>query len=153
MRVTQGMLTNNSVRYLSQSYNRLSELNDQMTSGKKISKPSDDPVIAMNGMHYRSQVKEITQFKRNLNEGFNWMDNADSALMKQVKLLQRIRELTVQASNDSYDSSERGNIADEIGSLQEHLVSLADTKVGDTYIFSGTDTDKKPINENLIISI
>ena len=48
------------------------------------------------------------------------------------------------------DSSERGNIADEIQSLQEHLVSLADTKVGDTYIFSGTDTDKRPINENLI---
>ena len=46
--------------------------------------------------------------------------------------------------------SESENIADEIGSLQEHLVTLAGTKVGDTYIFSGTDTDKKPINENLI---
>ena len=51
LRVTQGMLTNNSVKYLSQSYNRLSQLSDQMTSGKKISKPSDDPVVAMNGMH------------------------------------------------------------------------------------------------------
>ena len=138
------------MRYLSQNYSRLSELNDQMTSGKKISKPSDDPVVAMNGMHYRSQVKEITQFKRNLNEGFSWLDNADSALNETGEALQRIRELTVQASNDSYDSSERGNIADEIQSLQEHLVSLADTKVGDTYIFSGTDTDKTPINENLI---
>ena len=150
MRVTQGMLSNNSVRYLSSSYNRLSELSDQMTSGKKISKPSDDPVVAMNGMRYRSQVKEITQFERNLNEGFSWLDNADSALNETGEALQRIRELTVQASNDSYESSERGNIADEIQSLQEHLVSLADTKVGDTYIFSGTATDKTPINENLI---
>ena len=150
MRVTQGMLSNNSVRYLSSSYNRLSELNDQMTSGKKISKPSDDPVVAMNGMRYRSQVKEITQFKRNLNEGFSWLDNADSALNETGEALQRIRELTVQASNDSYESSERVKIADEIESLQEHLLSLADTKVGDTYIFSGTDTDKTPINENLI---
>jgi flagellar hook-associated protein 3 FlgL len=150
LRVTQGMLSNNSVRYLSSSYNRLSELSDQMTSGKKISKPSDDPVIAMNGMRYRSQVKEINQFERNLNEGLSWLDNADSALNETGEALQRIRELTVQASNDSYESSERGNIADEIQSLQEHLVSLADTKVGDTYIFSGTATDRTPINENLL---
>ena len=150
MRVTQGMLSNNSVKYLSSSYKRLAELNDQMTSGKKISKPSDDPVVAMNGMRYRSQVKEVTQFKRNLNEGFKWLDNADSALNETGTTLQRIRELTVQASNDSYDAAERSNIADEVASLQEHLGSLADSKVGDTYIFSGTDTDRKPINEDLI---
>ena len=150
LRVTQGMLTNNSVKYLSQSYNKLAQLSDQMTTGKKILKPSDDPVIAMNGMRYRSETVEIEQFKRNLNEGFNWMENADSALNETGNVLQRIRELTVQASNDSYTSSEIKNISDEIGSLQKHLVTLAGTKVGDTYIFSGTDTDMKPINENLI---
>ena len=150
LRVTQGMLTNNSVKYLSQSYNKLAQLSDQMTTGKKILKPSDDPVIAMNGMRYRSETVEIEQFKRNLNEGFNWMENADSALNETGNVLQRIRELTVQASNDSYTPSEIKNISDEIGSLQKHLVTLAGTKVGDTYIFSGTDTDMKPINENLI---
>lgn len=150
LRVTQGMLTNNSVKYLSQSYKKLAQLNDQMTTGKKISKPSDDPVIAMNGMRYRSETVEIAQFKRNLNEGFSWMENADSALNETGNVLQRIRELTVQASNDSYTTTEIKNISDEIGSLQAHLVTLAGTKVGDTYIFSGTDTDKQPINENLI---
>lgn len=150
MRVTQGMLTNNSIKYLSQSYTKLGQLNDQMTTGKKISKPSDDPVVAMNGMRYRSQTVEIDQFKRNLNEGFSWMENADSALNETGNVLQRIRELTVQASNDSYTSSEIKNISDEIESLQEHLVTLADTKVSDTYIFSGTDTNKKPINTNLL---
>ncbi|MCQ6277135.1 flagellar hook-associated protein FlgL [Bacillus sp. V3B] len=150
MRVTQGMLINNNIKYLSQNYDRLSKLNEQMMTGKKISKPSDDPVVAMNGMHYRSQVVEISQFKRNLNEGFNWLENADSTLNETGQVLQRIRELTVQASNDSNDPTARRSIADEIGSLQEHLVALADTKVGDTYIFSGTDTDKKPITGNQI---
>ena len=68
----------------------------------------------MNGMCYRSQAKEITQFKRNLNEGFSWLDNADSALNETGETLQRIRELTVQASNDSYESSERVKISGEI---------------------------------------
>ena len=144
MRVTQGMLINNNIKYLSQNYNRLTKLNEQMMSGKKITKPSDDPVVAMNGMHYRSQVIEVEQFKRNLNEGFNWLENADSSLQEAGQALQRIRELTVQASNDSYDAGARKNIADEISSLQEHLAALADSKVGDTYIFSGTDTNKKP---------
>ncbi|WP_394234935.1 flagellar hook-associated protein FlgL [Niallia oryzisoli] len=144
MRVTQGMLINNNIKYLSQNYNRLTKLNEQMMSGKKITKPSDDPVVAMNGMHYRSQVIEVDQFKRNLNEGFNWLENADSSLQEAGQALQRIRELTVQASNDSYDADARKNIADEISSLQEHLAALADSKVGDTYIFSGTDTNKKP---------
>ncbi|MFE8696497.1 flagellar hook-associated protein FlgL [Cytobacillus sp. FJAT-53684] len=148
MRVTQGMLINNNMKYLSQNYNRLTSLNDQLMSGKKISKPSDDPVIAMKGMHYRSQVTEIAQFKRNLNEGFNWMDSADSTLNEAGQVLQRIRELTVQGSNDSYDATARGNIAKEIERLQEHLVALGNAKVGDNFIFNGTDSDKKPINEN-----
>ena len=150
MRVTQGMLINNNIKYLSQNYNRLTTLNEQMMSGKKITKPSDDPVVAMNGMHYRSQVVEVEQFKRNLNEGFNWLENADSSLNEAGQALHRVRELTVQASNDSYDAGARKNIADEITSLQEHLAALAETKVGDTYIFSGTDTNKRPINLNQI---
>lgn len=150
MRVTQGMLIGNNIKYLSQNYNRLTKLNDQMMSGKQITRPSDDPVIAMKGMHYRSQVTEIAQFKRNLNEGFNWMDNADSTLNETGQVLQRIRELTVQASNDSYDATARGSITDEIQRLQEHLIALANAKVGDNYIFNGTDSDKKPVNENQI---
>lgn len=144
------MLINNNIKYLSQNYNRLTKLNDQMMSGKKITRPSDDPVIAMKGMHYRSQVTEIAQFKRNLNEGFNWMDNADSTLNETGQVLQRIRELTVQASNDSYDATARGSITDEIQRLQEHLMALGNAKVGDNFIFNGTDTDKKPINESQI---
>lgn len=144
------MLTNSNLQYISQNYSRFGKINDQIMSGKKITKPSDDPVIAMKGMRYRSQVVEVEQFKRNLNEGFNWMDNSDAALEETGQVLQRIRELTVQASNDSYGSEERKNIAKEIERLQEHIVALANTKVGDNYIFNGTDTSKSPVNENEI---
>lgn len=148
MRVTQSMLTNSNLKYISQNYDRLGKIQDQIMSGKKITKPSDDPVVAMKGMRYRSQVVEVEQFKRNLNEGFNWLDNADAALDETGQVLQRIRELTVQASNDSYDPTARKNISAEISRLQEHLVALANTRVGDNYIFNGTDTASKPINEN-----
>lgn len=148
MRVTQSMLTNNNLKYISQNYDRLGKIQDQIMSGKKITRPSDDPVVAMKGMRYRSQVVEVDQFMRNLNEGFNWMDNADAALDETTQVLHRIRELTVQASNDSYDPEARGNIAKEIEQLQEHIVALANTRVGENYIFNGTATDAPAINEN-----
>lgn len=149
MRVTQSMLSNSNLRYISQSYNRFGKLQDQLNTGKKITRPSDDPVIAMKGMRYRSQVVEIDQYRRNLNEGFNWMDNSDSALDETNQVLHRVRELVVQASNDSYNEESRKNIEKEINRLQEHIVAMANSRVGENYIFNGTDTAKAPINENL----
>jgi len=146
MRVTQTMLTNGNLNYINQNYNRYSKIMDQINSGKKITKPSDDPVVAMKGMRYRTEVIEVKQFQRNLNEGFNWMENSDAALEEAGQVLQRIRELSVQASTDSYGEDERKNIAKEIERLQEHIVALANTKVGDNYIFNGTDTTNPPIN-------
>ena len=67
-------------------------------------------------------------------------------LIKQDQALQRMRELVVQASNDTYDESQRKSISEEISQLKEHLVEIANTKVGDKYIFNGTDTLSKPIN-------
>lgn len=149
MRVTQSMLSNSNLKYISQNYNRLGSLMDQLNTGKKITKPSDDPVIAMKGMRYRSQVVEVDQFRRNLNEGFNWLENSDSALDETSQVLHRMRELVVQASNDSYNETSRANIEKEISRLQEHLVAMANSRVGENYIFNGTDTEKAPINENL----
>ncbi|MGP7818534.1 flagellar hook-associated protein FlgL [Niallia sp. 01092] len=148
MRVTQSMLSNNNIKYISQSYSELQRLSDQITTGKKITKPSEDPVVAMKGMRYRTEVVEVEQYQRNLNEGYNWMENADSTLDEATKILQRFRELTVQASNDTYDKTARNNIANEMTTLQQHMVTLAETKVGEKYIYNGTNTSNSPINLN-----
>lgn len=148
MRVTQSMLALNTLRHISQGYERLGKIQDQFASGKKITRPSQDPVIAMNGMRYRSQVVEVEQFHRNLGEVYNWLDNADSALDKTTQALHRIRELAVQASNDTYEHTQRANIAKEIRQLFDHVVEMASTKSNGKYIFNGTDTMTKPIDRS-----
>ncbi|WP_088104280.1 flagellar hook-associated protein FlgL [Halalkalibacter urbisdiaboli] len=145
MRVTQTMLSRNTLGHINQGYNRLANIQDQLATGKKITRASQDPVVAMKGMRYRSQVTEVEQFKRNLREVYNWMDTADATIDKGTEALQRIRELATQAANDTYDSSERANIAQEIKQLREHLQSLANTKNSNKYIFNGTDTTNAPI--------
>lgn len=134
------------LRNLSTSFERLAKYQDQILSQKKITRPSDDPVIAMKGINYRRNLQEVQQYKRNFSEAYNWMDNSDASLDKAGQALQRIRELVVQASNDTYDKSQRESVSKEIAQLKEHLVEIANTKVGDKYIFNGTDTLNKPVD-------
>ncbi|WP_349408637.1 flagellar hook-associated protein FlgL [Pseudalkalibacillus sp. SCS-8] len=153
MRVTQSMLTGNMLRNLSQSYERMGKYQDQLSTGKRITKPSDDPVVAMKGMEYRTDLTEVEQFKRNLSEVYSWMENSDAALDEAGQVLHRIRELTVQASNGTYDQGQRGAIADEINQLRDHLISVANTKVAGKFIFNGTNTTQPPVSEDGIVEM
>ncbi|OLS39022.1 flagellar hook protein [Alkalihalophilus pseudofirmus] len=153
MRVTQMMLSTSSLKHISQGYNRLANLQDQLATGKRITKASQDPVVAMKGMRYRSQVTEVGQFQRNLREVYNWVDSADSALDEATQTVQRIRELATQASNDTYEATQRANVAKEIKQLREHLQSLANTKVSNKYIFNGTNTTQPPIIDDSKINL
>lgn len=148
MRVTQSMISNNNLRHISNSYSKLNTYLEQLNTGKKVSKPSDDPVVAMKGMNYRSEVNRINQYKRNTGEVHNWMDNTDSALDKATQALQKLRELAVQASNDSYSEKERKNIMEEADQLKQHLIDIANTKVNDKYIFNGSNTSNAPIDDD-----
>ncbi|MEK4027933.1 flagellar hook-associated protein FlgL [Pseudobacillus sp. FSL P4-0506] len=147
MRVTQSMLSNNMLRNLSNSYSRLGKYQEQITSQKKINRPSDDPLVAMKGITYRRNLQEVQQYQRNFGEAYNWVDNADSSLDKAGLALDRIRELTVQVSNDTYDATQRKAAAEEIKQLRNHLVNIANTKVGEKYLFNGTDTLKAPVTD------
>lgn len=146
MRVTQQMMTQRSTGHISQSYDQMMNLQDQLSTGKKITRASQDPVVAMNGMRYRSQVGEVEQFERNVGEAHNWLDTSDAALGEATQVMQRVRELVTQASNDTYEGDQRGNIAKEISELKEQLISSANSKVGDKYIFNGSNTTNPPID-------
>jgi flagellar hook-associated protein 3 FlgL len=146
MRVTQGMLSSNMLDHISKSYERMAKYQSQLASGKKINLPSDDPVVAMKGIRYRSNLTHIEQYKRNITDAYTWMESSDSALDKATQALQRIRELVVQASNDTYEASQRQSIAIEVGELKEHLASIANSKVGNKYIFNGSDTTTPPVD-------
>ncbi len=148
MRVTQGMLTSNSLRNLSKSYSQMGKIQDQLSTGKKITKPSDDPVVAMKGMFYRSNLTEVEQYKRNLSELYSWLENSESGIEQANNGLQRIRELTVQGANGTLSPEDQKAIANEIQQIKLDIASVAETKVSGRYIFHGTDVDKSPIVAN-----
>jgi flagellar hook-associated protein 3 FlgL len=145
MRVTQSMLTSNSLKHLSKSYDRLGKLQDQLATGKKITRPSDDPVVAMKGMYYRSNLQEIEQYKRNLSELYLWMENSEAGIEQANSGLQRVRELVIQGSNGTLSPEDLQSIAKEIAQIKEDLISVANTKVSGRYIFHGTDVNNSPL--------
>ena len=146
MRVTQSMLSNNLLRNLSNSYAKLGKLQEQVNTGKKVTRPSDDPVTAMKGINYRTELNNVEQFSRNIGEAYNWLDTTDDTFDKVGSALQRANELMVQASSDTATPEDREKINAELKQLREHIRSLANTKIGDSYIFSGTKTDTAPFN-------
>lgn len=148
MRVTQNMLSNNMLHNLMNSQSKMDKYMEQLYTGKKISRPSDDPVIAMKGMNYRTQVTEIGQYKRNIGDVHNWMDNSDAALDQATKAMQRMRELGVQASNSPNSDADLQSIKAEVVQLKDHLIDIANTSVNDKHIFNGTETKEKPVTEN-----
>lgn len=134
------MLSGNMLRNLSTSYNKLGKLQNQIDTGKKVNRPSDDPVVAMKGIGYRTALDKVEQFQRNIGEVNSWLDTTDDTLDKVGSAMQRANELVIQAANGTTTPDDRLKIQSELDQLQEHMQNLANTKIGDKYIFSGTKT-------------
>ncbi|MEC1178891.1 flagellar hook-associated protein FlgL [Metasolibacillus meyeri] len=141
MRVTQSMLSSNMLRNLNTSYGKMGKLQEQLYSGKKVNRPSDDPVIAIKGMSYRTELDRTEQYKRNIGEANTWLDATDDALGQVGDILNRVKELVVQAANDTNTEDDRDKMKQEIDQIRNHLKDLANTQTGSKYIFSGTHTD------------
>lgn len=155
MRVTQSMVSASILKNISSNYQQLSETQQQLSSGKKITKPSDDPVVATQGIAYRTDVSQVDQYTRNIDTANQWANSSDSALSEANQVLQRIRELTVQASSDTNTSDERKAIKDEVDQLTKQLATVANTQVAGKYIFNGTNTSIQPttINSDGTVSV
>ena len=142
MRVTQSMLSSNMLRNLNTSYSKMSKYQDMLESGTVIARPSDDPVVATKGMGYRVELDKNEQFKRNIREAHTWLDTTDEALDQVGSAMKRVKELIVQAANDTNTTEDRQKINAEISQIKMQMRDIANTKVGENYIFSGTHTSK-----------
>lgn len=147
MRVTQSMLSNNLLLNLNRSYGKMSNLQNQIDSGSKITRPSDDPVIAIRGMGYRTELTKNEQFTRNMDDVNSWLDTTDESLDQVGEALKRVQELVTQAANDTNVDDDRKKMKIEIEQIRAQIRDVANTKMGDKYIFSGTNTHT-PVFDN-----
>lgn len=143
MRVTQNMLNNNMLRNLNRNLREMEKLQDTLASGKRINRPSDDPVGIVHSMRFRTELVEINKYKGNVENALSWMETTDTALDQLGSALQRVRELTVQGSTGTMNQDSRIAIADEIDQLKDHIGQVANTSIQGRHIFSGTKTTEQ----------
>lgn len=144
MRVTTLMSSRATLRDLNDGFARLTRLQGQLSSGKQITRPSDDPYGASRALALRGELGGLDQYQRNVDDGTGWLNTSDTALGQVSDALARVRELLVQGGTDTAGPASRAAIADEIDQLAESVKQEADVQYGGRYVFSGTATDTAP---------
>jgi len=120
----------------------------KMATGKKISVPSDDPVVAARALKLRTDVSMLEQYKTNVEDAMSWLEITESSLKNVGEILQRARELAVQGSSDTATTEDTQKIADEIEQLKVQLIQIGNATYAGRYIFSGFKTDTKLLNDD-----
>ncbi|MDO5126667.1 MAG: flagellar hook-associated protein FlgL [Eubacteriales bacterium] len=143
MRITNQMVTGNSLRNMQKSMSAVNKKTEQMTSGKKIAQASDDPVIAIRALKLRTTVNQLEQYKdKNIPDAESWLKITTTSLDNITKRLTDIQSYCVQGSTDSFNSTNRSAIIDSLKELQSMLYSEGNSTYAGRYIFSGFKTDR-----------
>jgi flagellar hook-associated protein 3 FlgL len=143
-RITTQMTASMTLNDLQQSLNRLDTTQQQLSSGKKINQPSDDPYGTSQAMSLNGQLSSLNDYTNNITDGTAWTQQATTSLGDIDSMVQRVRELVVQASNGTYTQSDLNASAAEVNQLIDAIKQEANASYNGQYIFSGTSTGTAP---------
>lgn len=141
MRLSEQSRVQNQVSYMNAAAGRMDRVQRELSTNRRIERASDDPSGAAMAMQHRRNIAFEAQMRRNLENGTAFLNVSESALSGATELLQRARELTVQASNDTMGPGEKQSAGLELDQIIEQLAQVANTNFGGVYIFSGHRTD------------
>jgi flagellar hook-associated protein 3 FlgL len=138
-RVTERSLAAATLAGLQGNLSRLGSLQQQLSSGKLISRPSDSPTGTVSAMQLRGDVRQVQQFSRNADDGKGWLTTVDQALSGAVDMVHRARNLVLQGmSSGSADPGARDALASETDQLRQSLLGVANTTYLGRPVFGGT---------------
>lgn len=143
-RVTQQMTASNLLANINQSLDRLNTTQLELSTGKKINQPSDDPYGTSLILQLNNQISNLTSYSNNVTDGSGWAQAGNAALSDITNAVQRIRELVVQASNGSQNQTGMSADAAEVNQLIDQIKQDANTQYNGQYIFSGAATGTEP---------
>jgi flagellar hook-associated protein 3 FlgL len=148
MRVTNKNVYD-AVKYnLAAIQQELQKANQVVSTGKRISALSDDPVRLTESLHIRSAVSNIEQLGRNISMGRSWLAASESSLSQVQDIISDTKALCIQMANATMPAAERAAAAGIVQNSIDEIVSLANTEVNSRYIFAGWKTDTVPFGQD-----
>lgn len=138
-RITNSYLNQTIINNTMKNQEKYVKLNMEYSTQKKINNLSDDPISLPNLFGAKNNLSRIEIYNKSIDLNIAEMNSAEATLDQTNKDLQRVFQLTTQASNELNTTDETSAIADEISSILSHIVNLANTSYGGKYIFSGAN--------------
>ena len=146
MRVSEKMLFDSTTRHLRLNADALLKVQDRVSSGKRVSRPSDDPVSAARILGYGRAVDQVDQYLRNMNESEQFLSVSESALSGVEERIHRASELAVDMANASKHPEDRKIAASEVKQIFEQLTAVANTVHNGQTIFAGNKITTAPFD-------
>lgn len=148
MRVTE-KIRFEAPRFRLESLNaRRSKVSEQISSGVRINRPSDDPLGALKVDVLETELQQTLQFDRGIKSAYELLYSSDGVLDQGAQTLYRVKELLIQSLTSARNQEDLDNIAGEVEQLTAHLLTLSNTRTGNSYIFGGYRTDQPPYDAN-----
>ena len=144
MRITTSMVQRNVLSDLNSLSEKLAKTQSKASSGKEITRPSDNPYQAARALGLRQNLAANEQYQSNISDARGWQDATESALGSITDFVNRAQSLLLEGSTDSSDIGARNSVADEIDQIIQGLKETANASYGDRYLMSGTATSTAP---------
>ncbi|MDC0663288.1 flagellar hook-associated protein FlgL [Marinobacter sp. SS21] len=150
IRISSQQIFSGGISRMQTANSNLQQTQEQISTGKRVNRPSDDPVAAARILKLDQEVARIEQFQRNAGLAENRLNQEEAALASVVDVVQRVRELTVQAGNATLSKNDRISIAAELRQRLDQLATLGNTRdASGEYIFSGFQGEKPAFGQNI----
>lgn len=144
MRITNSTLSANFLRNLSRNLQQMQKYQNQLSSGKLVSKPSDNPMLVSKIMDLSNTIMQNKQYNTNIQDTIGWVETQDNALGGVTSTLHRLKDLVIYGANGSLADTDRAAIKDEISMQAEQLKDILNTNFDGRYIFGGQKTTEPP---------
>ncbi len=144
MRITNNMLSRIFLLNLEKNATRLIQTQERLSTGRRINRPSDDPIGTSKALNLRFLEKQNLQYQKNIEDASSWLNFNDSALGDLQTALIRAKGIAIQGSDSTLNDEDRKALAQEVNQILEHILSMANSKFKGKYIFGGTETTTPP---------
>ncbi len=144
MRITHQMLNQMALDGMQTNLRRLSDIQNQAVTSKRVTRPEDDPFSVEQSLSFRARIDAGEASLHAIAMSTDWLNATDKALSDMVSLLSRAQALALRGANDSLGPDERQTLTAEVEGTLEQFIAVANTRHGDHFIFSGFQTDTLP---------
>ncbi len=142
MRITNKVMQNNALSNINRNKVLQDDLNNQIATGKKIMKPSDDPVVAIRALRLRSDVSQVNQYyEKNVPDAQAWLSLTETSLKTTIDVIKSTVSECEHGATDTLQTSDREKIIDSLKALRDEIYKTGDADYAGRYIFTGFRTD------------